>query len=333
MGDLPILVSARLAFACGGLALFLLWETSSPFRAPRQPRLSHYATNVALGLSNVIVLRLAFGGFLFWLAELAEHQRIGVLNFLAMPPIWKAVCTVILFDLITYVAHRWLHRSPLLWRLHKVHHSDLDFDVTTGIRFHTLEVLLSAGIRAAAVLLLGASVVGVAAFETALLFSSQFQHSNLRLPENIDRRIRWLTVTPSMHRIHHSERPEEMNSNFSTIFSWWDRLLGSYRETVRQEEIVVGLREARGGEGAGLLALLRMPFAGASARLPRMLPPQQLREQLSRPQPPLVLDVRNPDEFVGDLGHIEGAIPIPLPELDAKLDQLIPYRQRRIVAV
>jgi sterol desaturase/sphingolipid hydroxylase (fatty acid hydroxylase superfamily) len=260
--DFPNLAIMRFACASGGLVLLILWENLTPFRAPRQARLSHYAMNVALGLSNMIVLRLAFGGLLFALAELAEIQGVGLLNLFAVNPIWKAVFTVMLFDLITYFVHWGLHRSPVLWRLHKVHHSDLDFDVTTGIRFHTLEVLLSAGIRAVAVLLLGASVAGVAAFETALLFASQFQHSNLRLPESVDRPIRWMTVTPSMHRIHHSERMVETNSNFSTIFSWWDRLFGTYQETTRQDAIVVGLREARGGQGTGLLALLWMPFVG-----------------------------------------------------------------------
>jgi sterol desaturase/sphingolipid hydroxylase (fatty acid hydroxylase superfamily) len=255
------LLIARFAFACGGLGVFILWENLTPFRAPRQARVSHYATNIALGVSNVIVLRLVFGSLLVGLAETAELRGIGLLNLLALPAIWKSVFTVIFLDLLTYFVHRWLHRSPLLWRLHKVHHSDLDFDATTGIRFHVLEILLSAAIRAVAVLLLGASVVGVAAFEIVLLLASQCQHSNLRLPEGIDRRIRWITVTPSMHRIHHSERVAETNSNFSTIFSGWDRLLGTYRETLRQESIVVGLREIHGV--AGLLALLLMPFVSA----------------------------------------------------------------------
>jgi sterol desaturase/sphingolipid hydroxylase (fatty acid hydroxylase superfamily) len=254
------LLAARFAFACGGLALFLVWENLRPFRAPRKPRARHYATNIALGVGNVLVLRLLFGSLLFGLASAAEVRRIGLLNLITLPPIFKLVVTIIVLDLVAFGVHRWLHWSPTLWRIHKVHHSDVDFDVTTGIRFHTLEVLLSAGIRAVMVILLGASVVGVAVFETALLFASQFQHSNLRFPEDIDRHIRWITVTPNMHRIHHSERVEETNSNFSTIFSCWDRLLGSYREAVRQEEIVVGLREARGVEGTGLLALLRMPF-------------------------------------------------------------------------
>jgi len=231
-----------------------------PFRAPGQPRAKHYATNIALGLSNVLVLRVVFGSLLFSLASSAEFRRIGLLNVVALPPVLKLVVTLFVFDLLAFGVHRWLHGSPILWRLHKVHHSDLDFDATTGIRFHTLEVLLSAGTRMVMVILLGASVVGVAIFEMALLFASQFQHSNLRLPESIDRYMRWITVTPSMHRIHHSERVEETNSNFSTIFSCWDRLLGSYREKARQEEIVVGLREFRGAEGTGLLAVLRMPF-------------------------------------------------------------------------
>ncbi|MGH7899374.1 MAG: sterol desaturase family protein [Candidatus Binatia bacterium] len=255
------LVLARLAVACGGLALFLIWENVTPFRAPRQSRASHYATNVALGVGNVIALRLVFGGLLFGLAASVEARGGGLLNLLAVPPLANAVVTVIVFDAMTYGVHRWLHYLPWLWRVHRVHHSDLDFDVTTGIRFHVLEVLLSAGIRAVTIILLGAGAVGVAVFETALLFASQFQHSNLRLPEAIDRPLRWITVTPSMHRIHHSVRVEETNSNFSTIFACWDRLFGTYRETVRQEAIVVGLQERVAVDG-GLLGLLSMPFVG-----------------------------------------------------------------------
>ncbi len=179
------------------------------------------------------------------LAVLAQEQQWGL--FYAIPIArWQAVIlSVIFLDLSTYLTHILFHAVPLLWRFHKVHHADLDFDVTTGLRFHPIEILLSMGIKGTTVLLLGAPVIAVLIFEVLLNATSMFNHGNVDLPHWLDRWLRLFVVTPNMHRIHHSAIPQETNSNFGFNLPWWDYLFGTYRglPSVSYKEMTIGLTE------------------------------------------------------------------------------------------
>jgi sterol desaturase/sphingolipid hydroxylase (fatty acid hydroxylase superfamily) len=172
-------------------------------------------------------------------------------------------------DLVIYLQHVMVHAVPLLWRLHRVHHADLDYDVTTGARFHPLEIILSMIIKFAVIVLLGAPVVAVIVFEVLLNASSMFNHSNIRFPVSLDRYMRWFVVTPDMHRVHHSVHDDEANSNFSFSLSCWDRIFGTYRDQPRDghEQMTIGIHEYRQlKQVCWLPGLLSLPFVGKVSR-------------------------------------------------------------------
>ncbi|MGH8746250.1 MAG: sterol desaturase family protein, partial [Burkholderiales bacterium] len=181
-------------------------------------------------------------------------------------PYWFAVlASVVALDLVIYLQHVMLHAIPALWRLHRMHHADLDFDVTTGARFHPIEIALSTLIKFAAIVIIGAPVLAVVAFEVLLNATSMFNHGNVALAGNADRILRWLVVTPDMHRVHHSVEDDETNSNFGFNLPWWDRLFGSYRDQPRagHEHMVVGIRSYRDASWCSWLpGMLAMPFHG-----------------------------------------------------------------------
>jgi hypothetical protein len=229
---------------------------------------------------------------------------------------------------------------PAFWRLHRVHHADLGFDASTGLRFHPIEILVSLGLKSAVVVLIGAAPWAVVAFEILLNASSLFNHGNVAIPERTDAWLRRLVVTPDMHRIHHSSRVVETNSNFSFSFSLWDRLCGTYRRepALGQLGLEIGLAEYRSPLHLGQLLLL--PFQGpagsytfAGGDAPANISPSELRERFSRPDPPIVLDVRQPDELRGPLGQVGGAVNIPIGELASRLGELAAWRARIIVPV
>jgi len=256
----------RVALAIGGLGLFLALEARYAFTRSPVSRLFRGVTNITLGVGNAIIVRLLFSGFLFSLAQTIAAREIGILNRVDLPLVLEFLIAVALLDFGTYVLHVLYHRVPPLWRIHRIHHSDPVFDVTTAVRFHPVEIILSMIFRIGFVITLGVSGAAIALFEMTLLFASQFQHSDLRLPDRIDSRIRWIWVTPNMHRIHHSVKFEELDSNYSTIFTWWDRLLGTYRADVRQESIRVGLSGYTGPVRLTLMALLMMPLGPLGKR-------------------------------------------------------------------
>src|SRR5207249_7523538 len=161
-------------------------------------------------------------------ALLAGEQGWGLLNQIDLPGWLAVVLTVVALDLLVYLQHVLFHAVPVLWRLHRVHHADLDFDVTTGARFHTIEILISTAIKCAAIAALGAPVISVFVFEMLLNATAMFNHANASLPQRLERWLRWLVVTPDMHRVHHSVRYEESSSNFGFNLPWWDRLFGTY---------------------------------------------------------------------------------------------------------
>jgi sterol desaturase/sphingolipid hydroxylase (fatty acid hydroxylase superfamily) len=204
-------------------------------------------------------------------AVLAQSHGWGLFNNAALPD-WLAVMVcVVAFDLTLYLQHVMFHAVPLLWRLHMVHHADLDFDVTTGVRFHTFEILLSLGIKSAVALLLGPPVLAVILFEVLLNATSMFGHGNVRMPARLDGLLRWIVVPPDMHRVHHSAVAGETNSNFGFNLSWWDYLLGTYRDQPKtgHDGMTIGLSHLRDERQVERLhSMLLLPFEGTPGGYP-----------------------------------------------------------------
>jgi sterol desaturase/sphingolipid hydroxylase (fatty acid hydroxylase superfamily) len=204
------------------------------------------------------------------LAVLASEQNWGLLHQLAIPAWWKVIIAVILLDLAVYVQHVLHHAIPLLWRLHMMHHADLDIDMTTGLRFHPIEIIVSMIIKLAAVAALGAPPLAVLIFEVALNATSMFNHSNINFPLSADRILRLLVVTPDMHRVHHSVIIRETNSNYGFNLPWWDRLFGTYKSQPDKGhiEMTIGLAQFRDPQKLSLPRLLILPFVGDPGRVP-----------------------------------------------------------------
>ena len=223
----------RLGVFLGVFVAVATWEVLAPCRPQALRRLARWPHNIGLLLVDVILLRVLAPGAAVAVAMTAEAGRWGLLNTLSLPA-WVAVpVAVALLDLAIYVQHVMFHAVPTLWRLHRVHHADLEFDVTTGTRFHPLEILISTAIKCAAVAAIGAPPIAVLAFEVLLNATAMFNHANASAPQGVERWLRWFVVTPDMHRVHHSVRYEESSSNFGFNLPWWDRLFGTYRAQPR----------------------------------------------------------------------------------------------------
>jgi sterol desaturase/sphingolipid hydroxylase (fatty acid hydroxylase superfamily) len=199
------------------------------------------------------------------MAILAQERGWGIMNLVLLPPSVTIVMAVVLLDFAIYLQHVLSHFMPIFWRLHRMHHSDLDIDVTTGNRFHPLEILISLAIKLMAVYLIGAPPVAVLIFEVTLNTTAMFSHANIRLPAILDRWLRLAVVTPDMHRVHHSVIPRETNSNFGFCLPWWDRLCGTYREQPDKghEGMTIGLNEYRYPKRLTLFYLLIQPFVSS----------------------------------------------------------------------
>jgi sterol desaturase/sphingolipid hydroxylase (fatty acid hydroxylase superfamily) len=237
----------------------MILENVQPFAPRGESTWRHYIRNVLIASINVGAVALFWRGLLLASAIWAQSTHFGLLNGLDVPWGWRVVLTILAFDALTYSLHVAYHLLPALWRLHQVHHTDPDFDVTTASRFHPGEILLSTGVQIAIGTLLGAAPEGIVVFQMLLLFQAQAQHSNVALPDSVDRWVRWVLVTPNMHRIHHSVIVAECNSNYSTILSVWDRI-GRTLCVRPQAGIEVGLRQYGNRTELGLPALLAMPF-------------------------------------------------------------------------
>ncbi|MDP2418895.1 MAG: sterol desaturase family protein, partial [Hydrogenophaga sp.] len=223
----------RVGFFVAVFAVVALWEIASPRRALLLSRKQRWTANLGLVLLNTAVVRLVFPLAAVGVAALAAERGWGLLNLYAVP-FWLVVpLAVVAMDFAIWLQHVMVHAVPALWRLHRVHHADLDYDLTTGARFHPLEIVLSMGIKFATIALLGAPVLAVLVFEVLLSACAMFNHGNIRLPARVDRVLRWFMVTPDMHRVHHSVEDDESNSNFGFNLTWWDRLFGTYREQPR----------------------------------------------------------------------------------------------------
>lgn len=222
-------VSLRLGVSLGIFLLMALWEIASPVRELRARKPKRWYRNIAVAAGNALVVRLVAPAGAVGIAWWAESRGWGLFNELAVEPLLAVVLTVVALDFVIYVQHVLFHKVPVLWRLHMVHHTDEDVDVTTGQRFHPVEILLSLGLKAVAVIALGAPALGVFLFEVILNGTALFNHSNIYIPPAVDRVLRLLVVTPDMHRVHHSVHRYEHDSNFGFSLPWWDRLCRTYR--------------------------------------------------------------------------------------------------------
>lgn len=255
---------AQIRLACfGGVFLLMaLWELAAPRRPSLPAKGRRWLANLGLVVVDTLAVRLVFPLAAVGMAGLAQEWQWGVLNRWETPYVLAFLASVVALDFIIYLQHVVFHALPPLWRLHMVHHADLDFDVTTGLRFHPLEILLSMAIKLTAVAIIGPPVEAVVAFEVLLNATSMFNHSNIRIPPRLDHVLRWLVVTPDMHRVHHSIDVSESNHNFGFNLPWWDRLCGTYqpRPAAGHEKMMIGLHRYRDVMQQSLYRLLVMPF-------------------------------------------------------------------------
>lgn len=252
----------RVGSFAGVLALMLLWERRRPRRQPRVAPWLHRLNNLALSVVSAALARVLLPAAAVGAALWAEARGWGLLNQFPWPASLEVPLAVLALDLAIYLQHRLFHALPALWRLHRVHHSDIDLDTTTGVRFHPVEILLSLLIKAALVALLGASAAAVLVFEVLLNACSLFNHGNVSLPPALERRVRRVLVTPDLHRVHHGVDRAEHDRNFGFMLVWWDRLFGTYREQPAPglEEPLIGLASPRDRRAVALHWLLWQPF-------------------------------------------------------------------------
>ena len=262
--------SIRLSFFLGILVIMAIWEVVAPRRRQEIPRSLRWSNNLALVVVDTFVVRLAFPIVAVGLAILAAQRGWGLFNIFAVPA-WAAIpLAIVTLDLVIYLQHVMFHAVPALWRLHRMHHSDLEFDVTTGLRFHPLEILLSMGLKLAVVAALGPPAIAVLIFEVLLNATALFNHSNVRIPLKLDRVLRLIVVTPDMHRVHHSILPTETNSNFGFNLPWWDRLLGTYHAQPRDghDAMTIGIEQFRSRRDLWLDRMLIQPIQGSASGYP-----------------------------------------------------------------
>lgn len=245
-------------------AVVAVWETLMPRRVRVLPRLQRWPGNLGIAAVNTLAVRLIPPAAAVNAAEMAAERGWGLFNLIALP-FWTAiVLSVVLLDLVIYAQHVLFHTVPPLWRVHRMHHSDLDMDVSTGVRFHPIEIILSAFLKVGAVMTLGAPVLAVVLFEVLLNAVTLFNHGNILMPAAVDHVLRWVVVTPDMHRVHHSVLPRETNSNFGFNLPWWDRLFGTYgpQQTDDHDRMILGLPTFRAPSEHRLDHLLAQPFRG-----------------------------------------------------------------------
>jgi sterol desaturase/sphingolipid hydroxylase (fatty acid hydroxylase superfamily) len=239
-----------------------LWEILAPRRPLTTRKGQRWFANLSMIAIATLLVRFTFPLLPVGLAIMAQEQGWGILNFVTVPPWLEITLAVVVLDFVIYLQHVLFHFLPVLWRLHRMHHTDLDLDASSGNRFHPVEIIISIGIKFAAILIIGAAPLAVLLFEIVLNATAMFNHGNIRIPLNIDRWLRIVLVTPDMHRVHHSILPRETNSNFGFNLAWWDYLCGTYRAqpSAGHLEMIIGLKEYRDPARLILPRLLLQPF-------------------------------------------------------------------------
>jgi len=242
-----------------------IWEVIAPRRVLTVSKIMRWSNNLALVFLNTLILRLLFPAAAVGVAVFSSEQGWGLFNYYHVLPVLAVIVSVVVMDLVIYLQHVMVHAVPLLWRLHRVHHADLDIDVTTGARFHPIEIILSMLIKFATILLLGPPVVAVVVFEVMLNATAMFNHGNVFLNPTVEKYLRLFLVTPDMHRVHHSVEVDETNSNFGFSLPWWDRLFGTYRAQPKKGHAAmsIGINSfIQVKQVSWLSGMLMMPFKG-----------------------------------------------------------------------
>lgn len=267
----------RLAVFVGVLAIMAVWEILAPRRSFTVTRAQRWPGNLGIVLIDTVLLRLIFPTAAVGFAMLGEARGWGLVGLLGEPSWLTVIGGVLMLDLVIYLQHVLFHAVPSLWRLHRVHHTDLGFDVTTGLRFHPLEILLSMVIKFGAIAAIGVPAVAVLIFEIVLNATSMFNHGNVRVPKAVDRWLRLIVVTPDMHRVHHSIVRNETNSNFGFNFPWWDRWLGTYRAqpAAGHSAMTIGIEQFRQARDLRLDRLLMQPLLAPPSTYPVNRAPEQ----------------------------------------------------------
>ena len=260
----------RLATFGGVFIVMAVWEFIVPRRKQAIGRGWRWPNNLGVVAANTLLVRILLPTTAVGLALLAQTRGFGLFNVIAAPAWIGVAASVVILDLAIYLQHVLFHAVPALWRMHRMHHADLEFDVSTGLRFHPIEILLSMLIKFAVVAALGAPALSVLIFEVLLNATSMFNHANIRIPLGIDRILRWLVVTPDMHRVHHSILARETNSNFGFNLPWWDRLFGTYRPqpAAGHEAMTIGIEQFRDPRELWLDRMLAQPFRGGVGEYP-----------------------------------------------------------------
>lgn len=257
---------ARFAVFAAVLALMVLAETLAPARDRNFGRFKRWPVNVVLTVLSTAMLRFLFPLLAVGAAIWAQSRGIGLLHWLALPYWLAFLASLVLLDVLIYGQHWAMHQVPILWRFHRVHHTDRDVDATTALRFHPGEIALSMGLKMGAVVALGAPPAAVIVFEIVLNAMAMFNHANWKMPAGVERVLRWLVVTPDMHRIHHSLKRDETDTNYGFNLSWWDRLFGTYRHAARTPDFALGLESFQDEKPNGIIFVSWLPFGRGPLR-------------------------------------------------------------------
>jgi sterol desaturase/sphingolipid hydroxylase (fatty acid hydroxylase superfamily) len=252
----------RVFFFFSILIIMMVYEWKFPRRPRSISRKIRWVSNLSLVLLNTVVLRIVLPILAIGIAAIVEQKRWGLLNLFFGYYWGKIIISIILLDFIIYLQHVMFHLLPLFWRIHRIHHTDLDVDVTTGLRFHPFEIILSMIIKIIAVIVFGIPVLAILIFEILLNATSMFNHSNVYIPIKLDKYLRWLIVTPDMHRVHHSIYPEETNSNYGFNLPWWDKVCKTYKDQPQDGHVNmrIGLNMFRDIKYLNIWQLLIIPF-------------------------------------------------------------------------
>ncbi len=252
----------RLGAFVAVFVIMAVFESLLPRRARVMRRSIRWFGNLSLATLNAVLVPVVMPLVALGMASLAQERGWGLLNLVEVPYWVALIGSVVVLDFVIYLQHVMFHAVPVLWRLHRVHHSDVDLDVSSGIRFHVIEIFISMGIKIAAIMVIGPPVLAVLTFEVVLNATAMFNHANVRIPLGVDRALRLFLVTPDMHRVHHSVVRSETDSNFGFNLPWWDYLCGTYRgqPAAGHEGMTIGVPEFREERDSYPHRLLAQPF-------------------------------------------------------------------------